>query len=95
MELIRKYFVLTFVLTDEQYYEKLSIPECPEIVFKIVKESKRKKNYGDRPEVKHKSPPYLMIICQLELFYQHKNKIAAELEKIGKFIVGARFFNDC
>ena len=45
MDLIKKYFVLTFVLIDEQYYEKLGIPECPEIVFTIVRESK-KKNYG-------------------------------------------------
>mgnify|MGYP006897140510 CR=1 FL=1 len=36
-----------------------------------------------------------MIICDLELFYAYKDKIEAELEKIGKLIVGARFFNDC
>ena len=95
MNLIKKFFVLTFVLTDEQYFEKMGIPECPEIMFKIVKDGKGNKHYGENKETFHKSPPYLMIICELELFYQHRNKIEAELEKMSKFIVGARFFNDC
>ena len=52
MKLILQFFVVTFVIRSKKdYYEKLEVPEQPDIVFKMVKEWKKEGLY------------YLMIIA--------------------------------
>lgn len=71
---------MTFVLEEVKYYEKMEVAGHPEIVFRIVREPKAKVTY-------------LMIICEMELFYGKRESIEAELRKMEELIIGMRFFN--
>jgi nitrogen regulatory protein PII-like uncharacterized protein len=80
MKTLGKYFVVTFVVQREQYYEKLELPEHPNIVFKLIDDRKARASY-------------LMVICQHQTFYKHSKLIEEQIAKLGPLIVGARFFN--
>ena len=80
MKLIRKFFVVTFILSDEKYFEKISIVGHPDVIFKVIKE-------------KRAPICYLMIISEINTFFTFSEKIKAELQKLEKYIIGMRFFN--
>jgi hypothetical protein len=82
MRIISNFYVVTFVLhSKKDYYEKLFVPNQPEIVFKMVKEWKRPGLY------------YLIIISEKIVFFDQSKEIAKEIEKVGDMIIGVRFFN--
>lgn len=65
--------------TEDRYIPKLNSPN-PKITFKIIPEKRFRANY-------------LMVLCLEKDFYEFEKDIAAEIEKIGQFIYGIRFFN--
>ena len=80
MNIVRRYFVLIFAFqTENGYIPKLNPPN-DKINFRIIRERRFQANY-------------LMILCLEKDFNEFHKDIAAEIEKIGEFIYGIRFFN--
>jgi len=78
------FFVSCFILSSQPYFEKLAVSDHPEIKFTYIKERNRSS----------RNISYLFIITEIETFFNHSKAIREQLEKVGKWIIGARFFHN-
>lgn len=69
-KIVKKFFVLTFVLKKEKFYPKIMVPEHPEIIFRFFKDH----NAG---------VDYMFVICGNKVFFKQAALIAKQLEQIG------------